>query len=94
MARTAGRWQVLAVTDRKLTCAGRDVIMARSSCRYSLEDKASSIDVIARIVARTYGPPITNYKSKWRNIWIQDVVFCQHLRCWGKNTCRIQDKEV
>ena len=43
-----------------------------------------------------YGRLITNYKSKWRNIWIRDVFCSQHLRCWALNqhTSRIQHKEV
>ena len=32
--------------------------------------------------------------SKWRKIWIRDVFWSQHLRCWGQNTSRIQNKEV
>ena len=32
--------------------------------------------------------------SKWRKIWIWDVFWSQHLRCFGQNTSRIQNKEV
>ena len=37
----------------------------------------------------------TNYiKSKWRDIWILDVFWSQHLGCWRQNTSRIQHKEI
>ena len=32
--------------------------------------------------------------SKWRKIWIRDVFWAQHPRCWGQNTSRIQNREV
>ena len=42
----------------------------------------------------TWGQSITSYiKSKWRNVWIRDVFWSQHLGCWGQNTSRIQHKE-
>ena len=29
---------------------------------------------------------ITNHKSKWRNVWIRDVCWSEHLWYWGQNT--------
>ena len=52
-------------------------------------------DQMARLPLPRCWPVEHNYiKSKWRDIWIRDVFWSQHLGCWGQNTSRIQHKEV